>query len=60
MVVDRGRWWLMVVGGGWLWWEHGRPWEATEVGFRTDSSQCRKSSLVPTPPGPLKLRLFGE
>ena len=49
----------MVVGGG-----VGRPPEATGGRRcqlpRTDFSPCRKPSPLPTPSGPLKLRLFGE
>ena len=48
----------MVGGGG------GRPSEAPggHSGHlpRTDFGPFRKSSLIPTPPGPPKLRLFGE
>ena len=55
----------MVVGGGWLWVVViGGPWRPRET---TEASSCAqilarypKSSPLPTPPGPLKLRLFGE
>ena len=40
------------------------PWgqgEATEASSRAQSlAQHPKSSPLPTPPGPIKLRLFGE
>ena len=44
-----------MVGGG------GRPLEATEASSRAQIlAQLPKSSRLTTPPGPLKLRLFGE
>ena len=49
----------MVMGGG----VGGprRPREATEASSRAQRlAQLPKSSPLPTPPGPLKLRLFGE
>ena len=58
-------WWVVVIGGGW-WWvvEVGGPWrprEATEASSRAQIlAQCWESSLLPTPPGPLKLRLLGK
>ena len=53
-----GGWWVVVVGGS------GRPLEAPGDHRgqlpRTDFGPCRESSPLPTPPGPLKLRLLGE
>ena len=60
MVVGGGGWWwwvvVVVVGGPW------RPREATEASSREQILAwfARKYSPLPTPPGPLKLRLFGE
>ena len=62
VVVDGGGWWLVVVvgGGG----STGGPWkprETTEASSRAQIlAQYPESSPLPTPPGPLKLRLFGE
>ena len=49
---------LVVGGGGGWWWG---PLEATEASSRAQIlARVAKSTPLPIPPGPLKLRLFGE
>ena len=59
VVVGGGRWWWVVVGGG-----GGMPLDATGGHrgqfLRTDFGPCLESTPLPTPPGPLKLRLIGD
>ena len=65
MVGGGGWWWVVADGGGWWWVVEGggggRPREAAEASSRAQIlARLPKSSRLPTPPGPLKLRLFGE
>ena len=57
----------IIIGGGWSvvgcgewWWEapgyHGRPQASSRAQIL---AQCRESSPLATPPGPLKLRSLG-
>ena len=56
MVAGGGRWWWVVLGGA-----GARPLEATEASSRAQFFARRpKSNPLPTPPGPLKLRVFKE
>ena len=61
-----GGWWVVVGGGGggggwWCFVAVGpcRPREATEASSRAQILARCGESCPPTPPGPLKLRLFG-
>ena len=65
MFIIGGRWWyVVVVVGADSWWQVvvGGPWRpgGDRCQFpRTDFGPFRISSHLPTPLGPLKLRLFG-